>query len=410
VLERGFMSFQEIPMSRQKKFYLEQRKPSGIYYYIVRDPVSRKTLAYKSTGTTDIKQAEATGMEWWANGIPGKTSNSGIDRKTLFCDYLFQFWDFETSNYFREQETMGREPHIEHAVEMQKNVDRHYRPYFKSTLLCQINEESLQEFIIYLKTQKHLAASSINSIRNVSMKALRYAKSKKMIKYFDFDAVIRAGGKAAERGVLENEEVDKLFNAKWTSIRSRIAAFISYHTGMRIGEIRALRVCDIHPDRISVRHSWARLSKNKSTKNKEIRDIPILPAVYDEILSYIKQMNFFNLNSLLIPGRNPEIPLDSHLIRDNFYSVLDKLGIDEKTRKERNIVFHSFRHLLAKNLIEKGANKAIGMKIMGQKTSRIFDHYADHTDKETFRQMAKAIEIVSKNETPKEPILFKVVV
>jgi hypothetical protein len=36
-------------MSRQKKFYLETRKPSGIYYYIIRDPVSRRTIAYKST-------------------------------------------------------------------------------------------------------------------------------------------------------------------------------------------------------------------------------------------------------------------------------------------------------------------------------------------------------------------------
>jgi len=76
-------------MSRQRKFYIEARKPSGIYYYIVRDPVSRKTVVYKSTGTTDEKQAEAIGMEWWTNGIEGK-AQSGIDRKTLFCDYLFQ--------------------------------------------------------------------------------------------------------------------------------------------------------------------------------------------------------------------------------------------------------------------------------------------------------------------------------
>jgi hypothetical protein len=38
---------------------------------------------------------------------------------------------------------------------------------------------------------------------------------------------------------------------------------------------------------------------------------------------------------------------------------------------------------LAKNLVEKGANKAIGMKILGQKTSRVFDKYASHFDKET---------------------------
>jgi len=402
------MPYQELNMSRQKKFYLEARKPSGIYYYMVRDPVSRKTLAYKSTGTTDIKQAEAIAMEWWADGIPGKTPNAGVDRKTLFCDYLFQFWDFETSNYFREIETMGKEPHIEHAIEMKRTVKNHYRPYFKSTLLCQITEESLQAFVVHLKTQKHLAASTINSIRNASMKALRYAKSKKIIKYFDFDAVIRASGESVPRGVLENEEADRLFKAEWSSKKSRIIAFICYHTGVRISEARSLKVSDIHPDRISVKKSWARLSKMKSTKNKETRDIPILPAVYEEIFAYIKQMGLTNLDSFLVPGKKPEIPLDSHQIRDDFYKALaNEIGIDEKTRKERNVTMHSFRHLLAKNLVEKGANKAIGMKILGQKTSRIFDHYADHVDKETFKEMARAIEIVSKKDTPKEPIPFR---
>lgn len=270
-------------MSRQKKFYIEARKPSGIYYFIVRDPISRKTIAYKSTGTTDKKQAEAIGMDWWSNGIPGKTSSSGLDRQTLFCDYLIQFWDFETSVYLRELETMGKEPHPEHALEMQKIVERYYRPYFQSKLLCQIDEESLQKFIVYLKIEKHLAASTVNSARNAAMKALRHAKHKHIIINFDFHAVLRAGGKTAKRGILEKEEIDKLFNLEWPSIRARMAVLIAYHTGMRMGEVRALRVCDIHPDHISVRHSWGKVSKRKSTKNQEIREIPIIPALYEEI-------------------------------------------------------------------------------------------------------------------------------
>jgi len=303
---------------------------------------------------------------------------------------------------------MGKEPHMEHAVEMQRTVKNHYRPYFKNTLLCQITEESLQAFVIYLKTQKRFAASTVNSIRNASMKALRYAKSKKLIKSFDFDAIIRASGKSVPRGVLENEEADRLFKADWRSQKSRIIAFICYHTGVRISEARSLKVSDIHPNRISINHSWARLSKLKSTKNKTIRDIPILPSVYEEIFAYIKQMGLTNLDSLLVPGKKPEIPLDSHQIRDDFYKVLaDEIGIDEKLRKERNVTMNSFRHLLAKNIVEKGASKAIGMKILGQKTSRIFDHYADHYDRETFREMVKAIEIVSKKDTPREPILFR---
>jgi hypothetical protein len=236
----------------RQQYYLRQRVHGGTFHVIFIDQLTGKQTN-RSTGTNDEKTANALAQEWLANGLPEKPCTSNFSKTITFCDYLIQFSDFNTSDYFRELETMGREPHIEHSLEMQKTVDRHYRPYFNSTLLSQINEVSLQKFIVYIKTQKCFAASTVNSIRNASMKALRYAKSKKMIKYFDFDAVIRAGGKAAKRGVLENEEVDKLFDVKWPSIRSRIATFISYHTGMRIGEIRALKVCDIHPDRISVK-------------------------------------------------------------------------------------------------------------------------------------------------------------
>jgi len=62
---------------------------------------------------------------------------------------------------------------------------------------------------------------------------------------------------------------------------------------------------------------------------------------------------------------------------------------------------------MAKIIVEKDANKAIGMRILGQKTSRIFDHYASHVDKETFDQMTKVIEMVTQEGTQKEPIPFK---
>jgi hypothetical protein len=62
--------------------------------------------------------------------------------------------------------------------------------------------------------------------------------------------------------------------------------------------------------------------------------------------------------------------------------------------------------LIAKTLSEKGINKAIGMKILGHKTSHIFDHYAVHEDKETFDLKYEAIKKIAQAETPKEPIPF----
>jgi integrase len=302
---------------------------------------------------------------------------------------------------------MGKEPHPEHALEMQKIVERYYRSYFQSALLCKIDEETLQKFLVHLKHEKHLSGSTINSIRNAAIKALRYAKRKKIIRNFDFDSVLRAGGKAKERGILEREEIDKLLSLQWASLRSYITVLIAANTGMRMGEIRALRVCDIHENRISVRHSWGRKSNLKCTKNQETREIPILPSLYDEIMDYIRKMGLYQLGSFLIPGNKPEIPYNNRQIGKDFNNMLNQIGIDDKTRKERGIVFHSWRHLMANRLAQNSANKTIGMKILGLKTSRIFDHYASHIDKETFKQMTAVIENVLQPDSPKEPIPFR---
>jgi integrase len=391
------------------QFYLRQRKHGGNFHAVFVDPLTGKQTG-RTTGTNDEKRAVATAQEWLANGLPDRPRVSSTSKTTGFCDYLHRFWDFETSEYFREQETVGREPHAEHALEMQKAVERYYRPYFQAKLLCQIDEEALQKFVVFLKLDKKLAASTVNSARNAALVALRYAKRKKIIRSFDFDAVLRAGGKAKERGVLEKNEVDKLFSLDWPSAKSRMAVLIAYHTGMRMGEIRALRVCDIHQDYIAIEHSWGNKSKMKCTKTQEKGKIPILPPLFNEIMAYVKQMGLFKLDSLLFPGKNPEIPYNNRQIGKDFNKMLEKIGIDDAIRKKRNIVFHSWRHLLAKNLAEKGTNRAIGMKILRHKTSRMFDHYASHVDNETFEQMAEAMRKVSQTEKPKEPLQFKGVV
>ena len=381
----------------RQSYYLRQRKIGGSFHVIFFDPLTGRQID-RSTGTSDEKKANAVAQGWLANGLPDSPQTNNITKKTLFCDYLYQFWDFNTSEYFREQETMGKEPHAEHSDEMQEAVNRYYRPYFQNTLLSQIDEEALQKFVIYLKKDKNLVASTVNSARNVATVALKFAKRKKIIQRFDFDSVLRAGGKTGKRGILEREEVDRLFSLEWQSIRSKMAVLIAYNTGLRMGEVRALRVCDIYENRISIQHSWGKKSNLKCTKNQEIREIPILTDLYAEIMAYIKELGLLSMDSLLFPGKNPKIPYNNRQIGKDFNKMLEKIGIDEQARKTRGIVYHGFRHLLAKNLAEKGVSKAIGMKILGHKTSRIFDYYASHADKETFKQMTESMERVLKQQ------------
>jgi integrase len=201
-------------------------------------------------------------------------------------------------------------------------VRRHFIDYFKDKRLSQITEIVLQDFLVFLKTKKGLSAASVNQARNAAFVALRYAKRRKLIKGFDFDAVIRASGKAKLRGILSREEAEKLFSVTWRDNRSRLINLIASRTGMRIGEIRALRVCDIQKDRISVAHSWSSGDGGlKCTKTGESRDVPLLPDLYEEIHFYIRTYQpLFKLDSFIFPGRELHIPYDARQIQKDFQS------------------------------------------------------------------------------------------
>jgi len=93
---------------------------------------------------------------------------------------------------------------------------------------------------------------------------------------------------------------------------------------------------------------------------------------------------------LLFPSEVPGVPYDEKQVVEDFYRVLSSIGIGDNERKTRNIVFHSWRHYCAKNLAAV-TTKSIGMKILGHKTSVMFDHYSDHVDKETFKAMEEAM-------------------
>ncbi|QQO08650.1 tyrosine-type recombinase/integrase [Breznakiella homolactica] len=302
------------------------------------------------------------------------------------------FWDFDTSSYFREMKTMGKEPKRRHSRDMQNIVQRYYKDYFKKKLLIQIDEMAIQDFLVHLKIDRGLSASTVNLARNACFVALKYAKRRKHIQKFDFDAVLRASGNIKERGILEREEAEKIFTLPWRDPRSRLINLIASQTGMRLGEVRSLRICDIHEDKINVEHSWSKIDGGlKSTKNRERRQVPILPELYNELLAYIKKHHrSSSINCLMFSGEKAETPYDEKQIKKDFYAVLYAAGISEAERKERNIVFHSWRHYCAKNLAQV-TNRTIGMAILGHKTSIMFDHYASHIDKETFNKMAQAI-------------------
>jgi integrase len=369
-------------------YYLSQRKDSSIWYAALRDPVSGNVGTKKSTGTSVRREAETVAQLWLRDGMP-RTSKESFE---TFVGFLDHFWDFENSKHFKEMVTMGKNVTRRHANDMRHVVSRYYKPYWGQKRLKDIDELQLQDFLVWLKTDRGLSASTVNLARNAAFVGIKFAKRHRLLRFFDFDAVLRCSGKPKGRGILEREEVQKVFQEEWRDERSKLINLIASQTGMRMGEVRALQVRDIVMNRIYVRHAWSRADGGlKCPKNGEERVIPLMSQLKDSIDRYLEKKPFrSDPDAFVFPSEVPGVPYDEKQVVEDFYRVLSSIGITKEERKARNIVFHSWRHYCAKNLAAV-ATKSIGMKILGHKTSVMFDHYSDHVDKETFKAMEEAM-------------------
>ena len=65
---------------------------------------------------------------------------------------------------------------------------------------------------------------------------------------------------------------------------------------------------------------------------------------------------------------------------------MEKIGINKKERKGRNIVFHSLRHFCATILVQR-ADLQLVMSILGHRTEKMSEHYSAHECQEKFNNI-----------------------
>jgi integrase len=143
----------------------------------------------------------------------------------------------------------------------------------------------LKSFSLSLPVGK--SASYKNSILNAGLIPLGWAYEEGMIPADIAKNFERCGGKAAKRGVLTVEEAGALFAKTWADGTAMAASLLSAATGMRQGEVLAVRGGDIGEAVLNVSHAWSAADGLKSLKNGEARKVPLLPEVREALLAVL---------------------------------------------------------------------------------------------------------------------------
>lgn len=424
-----------------KQFYLHRR--SGIYYAEFVDHETGNRLTAKSTGTRDRDAALLKVAEWLEKGVPSgpqrkrrKVENhitlrhlieaarkADIDpegaeeivnilrRRGLivgnfakpgpgtvpFLDFLAEAWDPTRSPMLKEKTTYGQGLTMRHISESARIIAVYWNvDSLKGLSLVDVTRDHVKARLMELR-ESGLAAGTVNKIANAAKTPLIWAYKNGITTGCPALDIPVFVDYIKERDILTQKEAGELFASQWKERRAYVGNLLAATTGMRAGEVLAVRRSDIGEAILEVRHSWSDYDGLKTPKNGEARRVPLFPEVRRELLALIDENPHDTPDPFAFYSVMPDRPMDQKALIDGLRAAMNAAGV--KIGK-RNIVFHSWRYYYITQMANKESGEKI-MRVSGHKTFGGYRRYLKNTNEFIASMAAETVKIpqATKEET-----------
>ena len=260
---------------------------------------------------------------------------------------------------------------------------------FKNRKIRFINEDDLEDFIIDSITENNLTSKAYSNLRTITRGLFLYAKKKNkssinINNFFDdldlSNKIFSKPKRLAENNVFSDTELVAIqeeleSNPKITSL----GILLAIYTGMRVGEIVALKWEDVFDDYIHINRHQIMFKDESGKRTYQIvdctktdagtRDVVIIPKVR-KILKEARKINPFTEYVFEKNGT----PVSIHALAMVLYRTCDKLNI-----KRRGM--HVLRKTYATRLINAGVDEAIITFQMGHVDFRTTKDYYYYNNK-----------------------------
>ena len=358
-----------------------------------------------------------------------------LGSREKLADYLMDYWDFDGIRIRRLNKRRPGAVSENYANIMQGYIKNHIVPRLKRGMTVEdVTPKFVRDMSNKLIDAGGMANATVDKIMVAFTKPLRDAWKDDLIHENPtklLDSIDTTPEKM--RGILTRSEFQKvlvLLRAKATE-HTYLAVLLAAATGMRLGEIRALRVPDITiinevDSIVTVSRSWSVKGGEKITKGKKERFVPC-PTWLAEKLATLGRLNSYGSNLVFwsIVETKDNSPVSSNYIRETFYTFLydvleEQAGVKvgtmvedtdatergrfnkegkplmvragEMMRRGRNISFHSFRHFFNTEAQALGADGDKLRLTVGHESKAMTDNYT-HAEKRL--DMVKSIADIS---------------
>jgi len=350
----------------------------------------------------------------WYTFVPDMTKPKGKrlvkrSKKEDLEDFLVDFY-----KQYKEPQTLEKtykewvDKKLKFGEISKQTADRYdtdFKKYFSEVFskeIRNIDEDFLDDFIIGNIRNHNMKSKAWSNLRTIIRGMFLYAKKKGYTKIsiamylseLDLSKKIFNHEKKKEENVIySQEEVDIIvkYIEKSNSLND-MAIMFSIFTGMRVGEIVALKWDDIQDGYIHVNRTQIRYHDADNKVVHEIRDFPKTEAgirdvvIVPELKAIIKKLRTINPFTEYLFEKNGEC-IHKHSVCTRLYYLCDKFGFPRKG-------MHGFRRYYATKLINAGVEDIIIISQMGHTDiTTTKNHYYKNNKKKLYvsETISKAI-------------------
>lgn len=272
------------------------------------------------------------------------------------------------------------------------NVD--FLKYFsdcKDREIRYVTTDFLEDFIIGNIKKYHMKAKAWSNLRTLIRGIFLFAKKNgyssidinQYIQELDISRkMFNREQKEDENVIFSKNEIQKIVvELQGSKNLKDLAILVAIYTGMRVGEIVALKWVDVHEDYIHVNRTQINFKGENGKNVHDVRDSPKTEAgirdvvIVPELKEILRRIRLINPFTEYVFEKNGE-PIHKHLVCSRLYVLCDRYNFPKKG-------MHAIRKYYATTLINAGVEEIIIISQMGHtdfSTTKKY-YYKDNNEK-----------------------------